>query len=268
VDRDQRSELVGVHRGKHAEATGAPQLGLEAAIDAADAVAICTPNETHPALIERVLRAGRHALVEFPIAPSAEEARRLFAIADEVGRVLHVEHIELLHAPQRILRAHARPELQQSLQLNFERQGSGEETAVEILSTNVSRLHRLVDIGGPVASIERVEATPGRVTADLTFVTGIPATLDFQAGPYFARQTQFVVDATRHKWKLHNDALYRGRSPLTTLEVTPLFQQDHLAATATILDGKDHYVTRERILHVLELAHLLAQARLGPVPAT
>jgi len=265
IVRDPRSELVAVHRGKHAEASGAPVLSLDEALEAADAVAVCTPNETHPALVEAVLSAGKHALVEFPIALSAQEASRLFSLADRVDRVLHVEHIELLHAPQRILRAHARPELQQSMKLNFERHGTGNERAEAILGTNVSRLHRLVDIGGPVASIERVDASPGRVSADFTFETGIHGTLDFQAGPYFSRQTQFVVDATRHVWKLHNDALYRGRSPLTTMEVTPLFQQDHLAATATILDGREPYVTRERILHVLDLVGLLSSGTVGPV---
>ncbi len=264
IARDRRSELVAVHRGKYAADAGAPQMSLEDAIASADAVAICTPDELHVSMIEIVLRAGRHVVVEYPIAAAPADAERLFALSDEVGRVLHVEHIELLHSPQQILRAHARRELQQSLKLTFERQGTGEEGAEEILRSNIARLHRLVDIGGPVASIERVEVSPGRVAAALTFATGIEASIDFQAGPYFNRQTVFIVDATAHVWKLHNDALYRGRGPLTTLEPTPLFEQDHLAATARIIDGRKPYVDRRRILHVLELATSLTIGATGP----
>ena len=267
IQRDPRSTLVAVHRGKHAEATGAPILPLDEAMEAADAVAICTPNDTHVALAEAVLMAGKHVLVEFPLAPSSDEARHLFSLADRANRVLHVEHIELLHAPQRILRSHARPELQQRMTMNFERQGSGDEDAATILGTNISRLHRLMDIGGPIASIEEIDISPGRVRASFTFRSGIPGSLDFQAGPYFSRQTQFVVDATRHVWKLHNDALYRGRSPLTTLEATPLFQQDQLAATAQILKEKAHYVDRERIFHALDVAKIIASGTLGSVPS-
>jgi len=267
IKRDPRSEIVAVHRGKHAEETGAPQMSLEAALESADAVAICTPDDLHVSMVETSLRAGKHTVVEYPLAPNAAEAERLFALADEVGKVLHVEHIELLHSPQQVLRAHARRELQQSMKISFERQGSGSETATEILDSNIARLHRLVDMGGPIASIEYVQITPGRVAADVTFATGISAAIDLQAGPYFSRQTQFVVDATAFVWKLHNDALYRNRAPLTTMEPTPLFEQDHLAATAQILDGRKHYVDRFQILHVLDLAALLATGATGPVPS-
>ena len=266
IQRDPRSEIVAVHRGRHAADTGAEQMPFDEAVAAADVVAICAPDSLHRSMVETVLRAGKHVLVEYPIAQTTAEAEGLFALADEVDRVLHVEHIELLHAPQQILRAHARKALQQRMKITFERQGSGTESATEITQTNIARLHRLVDIGGPVASIEKVAISAGRLAAEVTFETGIFGSLDFQAGPYFSRQTQFEVDATAHIWKLHNQALYRDRAPLTTMEHTPLFEQDHLAACAQILDGRKPYVERGRILHVLDLATQLAANTLGPVP--
>ena len=57
-------------------------------IDQVDLVVISTPNHTHVALAEAVLSAGRHVVLDKPIAPSASEARRLVERAREAGRLL------------------------------------------------------------------------------------------------------------------------------------------------------------------------------------
>lgn len=57
-----------------------------------DAVAIATPIFTHHALARAALAAGKHVLVEKPLAPSVAEAEELAALADRVGRVLMVDH--------------------------------------------------------------------------------------------------------------------------------------------------------------------------------
>ena len=74
IDRDARSRLVAVHRGRNAAETGAPEVSFEEALDVADAVAICTPDALHVDMVEATLRAGKHAVVEYPMAPSATEA--------------------------------------------------------------------------------------------------------------------------------------------------------------------------------------------------
>jgi predicted dehydrogenase len=60
-----------------------------------DAVAIATPVATHYALAKAALRAGKHVLVEKPLAASVAEAAELVALAGDVGRVLLVDHIFL-----------------------------------------------------------------------------------------------------------------------------------------------------------------------------
>lgn len=59
---------------------------------AIDAVCVATPVSTHERLAEEALRAGKHVLVEKPLAGSLEEAERIVAVAGETGRTLMVGH--------------------------------------------------------------------------------------------------------------------------------------------------------------------------------
>ena len=57
-----------------------------------DAVAIATPIFTHHALARAALEAGKHVLVEKPLAPSVADAEELAELAARAGRVLMVDH--------------------------------------------------------------------------------------------------------------------------------------------------------------------------------
>ena len=57
-----------------------------------DAVAIATPPHTHYDLVSRALRAGKHVLVEKPLASTAEEAVELIRLAESLGLVLMPGH--------------------------------------------------------------------------------------------------------------------------------------------------------------------------------
>ncbi|WP_298400821.1 oxidoreductase [Sphingobium sp.] len=75
-----------------------PTIACVAEIDAVlgdpaiDLVVIATPSETHAALVERALNAGKHVVVDKPFALSLAEARGLEALARETGRHLAVFH--------------------------------------------------------------------------------------------------------------------------------------------------------------------------------
>jgi UDP-2-acetamido-3-amino-2,3-dideoxy-glucuronate N-acetyltransferase len=60
-------------------------------------VAIATPAETHSALVQQALLAGKDVLVEKPLCLSVEEGRRLVALASEKQRVLMVGHLLWYH---------------------------------------------------------------------------------------------------------------------------------------------------------------------------
>lgn len=57
-----------------------------------DAVHICAPLFTHGALARRAIECGIHALVEKPLANSAEETQALFDLAREKGTILCPVH--------------------------------------------------------------------------------------------------------------------------------------------------------------------------------
>lgn len=56
--------------------------------ESVDVIYIATPMATHHAMAAAALRAGKHVVVEKPIAMNADEARDLFAIAREEDRFL------------------------------------------------------------------------------------------------------------------------------------------------------------------------------------
>jgi scyllo-inositol 2-dehydrogenase (NADP+) len=53
---------------------------------------VCAPNDVHGSLAERALRAGKHVVVEKPFTLDTGEARRLDALAQELGLCLTVFH--------------------------------------------------------------------------------------------------------------------------------------------------------------------------------
>jgi len=99
-----RTDLVAVHDADAARAAaiaaelGVPALEAEAAIAAAEAVIVAAPTRFHYDLASRALLAGRHVLVEKPIAGSLEEADALSVMAGVAGVVLQVGHIERFSA--------------------------------------------------------------------------------------------------------------------------------------------------------------------------
>ena len=66
-----------------------------------DAVAVATPVGTHSKIGIAALRAGKHVLLEKPLASSVREAEELVRTAKEVGRILMVDHTFIFSGPVR-----------------------------------------------------------------------------------------------------------------------------------------------------------------------
>lgn len=62
-----------------------------------EAVAIATPVHTHYPLAKKALEAGKHVLVEKPMAMTSAECMELIAIADERNLTLMVDHTFVYH---------------------------------------------------------------------------------------------------------------------------------------------------------------------------
>ena len=74
---------------------GIPHWGNDLAkgIARADAVILATPTQMHRAQGEQVMRAGKHVLIEIPIADNVEDSQALTKIARETGVVAMAGHV-------------------------------------------------------------------------------------------------------------------------------------------------------------------------------
>ncbi|MDQ1627037.1 MAG: phthalate 4,5-cis-dihydrodiol dehydrogenase [Actinomycetota bacterium] len=70
-----------------------------------DAVYVASPTTVHLEHVLLALRAGKHVVVEKPMAPSLAEAEAMVAEAERLGRVLLVGHSQSFEAPVRAMQA-------------------------------------------------------------------------------------------------------------------------------------------------------------------
>jgi predicted dehydrogenase len=63
-----------------------------------DAIAVCTPVETHLELVEKALERGKHVFVEKPFGRDTEYCLKLCKLAEEKGLVIVVGHVFLFNA--------------------------------------------------------------------------------------------------------------------------------------------------------------------------
>lgn len=88
LDRNRTADFCGRHPRVRVESE------LDLLLDDPDiqAVAIATPPRTHHQLVKRALHAGKHVLVEKPLATSVADAEDLIALANRAGLVLMPGH--------------------------------------------------------------------------------------------------------------------------------------------------------------------------------
>jgi predicted dehydrogenase len=87
-DPERAAGLVGYDRGCRVFT----DLELALATLAPDIVHVCTPLDTHAALVRMALQAKCHVFAEKPLAPTADETRDLLAAAEAAGRLLVPVH--------------------------------------------------------------------------------------------------------------------------------------------------------------------------------
>src|SRR5215470_7783953 len=95
--RAERAAFAAEHGGR--AFPDAPSL-----VAASDAVIVASPTRTHRAVAGDALAAGRHCLVEKPLATDAAECDELLGLAARARRVLFVGHVERMNAAVRAAR--------------------------------------------------------------------------------------------------------------------------------------------------------------------
>lgn len=161
---------------------GAPALGFEQLLAASDAVVIAAPAEVHYELAGAALRAGKHVLVEKPIAATLEQADAMAALAVEHKVVLQVGHQERFSAARSAVSSRmGRPLYIEATRIApFKLRGTDVSVILDLMIHDLDLVLALVDselvavdaVGAPVASeFEDI------ANARLRFANGCVATL-------------------------------------------------------------------------------------------
>jgi predicted dehydrogenase len=263
VAASERAALVGVHDPNEERAktigweVGAPDLGFAALLDAADALIIAAPAEAHHALAAAALRAGKHVLVEKPIAATLAEADDLAALATAHKLVLQVGHLERSSAAHAALagRLGAPLYIEAARIAPFKPRGTDVSVILDLMIHDLDLILALV--ASPIESVDAVGAAVASPHEDIAnarirFVNGAVATITAsRVSPrterrmrIFARDGTMAIDfANRHLTVVARD---RGQ-PMpgvagfgieeTSWEDHDSLAAEHAAFIASVLDG-------------------------------
>jgi len=157
---------------------------FDALLPQVDAVCIAVPTLLHHRVGLACLQAGRHVLIEKPIAASQEEALELIAAAERAGVLLQVGHIERFNpAFRELLKVVANEEV---VVLEARRHSPNPDRANDVsvvLDLMIHDIDLVLELAG--APVVRLAAAGGRsaegpidyVNATLAFANGVVASL-------------------------------------------------------------------------------------------
>ncbi|XP_068939836.1 biliverdin reductase A [Petaurus breviceps papuanus] len=189
-------KLIGfVSRRELGNINEAKQISLQDALSSTevDVAYICSENVSHETYIRQFLDAGKHVLVEYPMALSLASAQELWKKAEEKGKVLHEEHIELLTEDFAFLKNEASGKELLEGTLHFTGGPFEKERFGFLAFSSIARLSWLVSLFGELALIsatmeEQKENQYQKMTVNLETVNKRPLTWIEERGPGLKRE--------------------------------------------------------------------------------
>jgi biliverdin reductase len=247
-----------------------------------DLVIICTINRDHSAIAQAALNANKHVVVEYPLSLNPAEAEALIALAEAKGKLLHVEHIELLGGLHQALRQ-SLPEIGNVFYTRYvtifpqrpapRRWTYNHEQFGFPFSGAVSRIHRLTDLFGKVASVSCQSRfwedddyyTACLCTAQLRFTNGIIAEVTYAKGEAFWQTLRnFEVHGEQGTLLFEGDegSLIRGeeRTPIEVGGRRGLFAKDTGMVLDYLVEGTPLYVSSAASCYALKVADAARQS--------
>ena len=160
-----------------------PLADLDRAVELAEAVVVAAPTVNHAEIAERFLTAGRHVMVEKPIAVSVAEGERMVALADRHRVVLGVGHVEFYNpAVQAVLAGAPRPRYLDAQRLSpFTRRSLDIDVVLDLMVHDL-HLAQALNEGSPLREVRAVGVPVLSPRVDLAnvrleFANGCVATL-------------------------------------------------------------------------------------------
>jgi len=164
------------------EAGGAPAMPLAELLAACDALIVAAPAEAHFELATQAMEAGRHVLIEKPIAATLAQADALAALGASRKLVLQVGHLLRYAAEHRAISARiARPlYIEASRIAPFKPRGTDVSVILDLMIHDLDLVLALVD--SPISSVDAVGAAVSSPHEDIAnarvrFENGCVATI-------------------------------------------------------------------------------------------
>jgi len=134
-----------------------PLAGIEQAVELAEAAVIAAPTVSHAELAGRFLAAGRHVLVEKPIATTVAEGEWMVAEAERHGVVLGVGHVEFYNpAVQAVMGRRPRPRYLDAQRLSpFTRRSLDIDVVLDLMVHDL-HLAQALNLGSAIREVRAV----------------------------------------------------------------------------------------------------------------
>ncbi|GAC1459822.1 MAG: Gfo/Idh/MocA family oxidoreductase [Chamaesiphon sp.] len=286
LQSDERSTLVAVagHTSSHTEEFSQnycciPVKRWEELVERPDLdlVIVSTINRDHSRITRAALEAGKHVVVEYPLALNATEAEKLIALAEAKRKLLHVEHIELLGGLHQALRRslpaigdifYARystiaPQYPAPRKWTY----SPELFGFPLIGA-LSRLHRFTDLFGSVASVscqsrfwgnEPEFYTACLCTVQLGFTSGLMAAVTYGKGEtLWQEERKFEVHGEKGALIFDGDEgillQSEEKTPIELGSRRGLFAKETGMVLDHLIEGTPLYVTPDASLYTLKVA--------------
>lgn len=160
----------------------APLLGLDALLAASDAVIIAAPAELHHDLATQAMQAGKHVLIEKPMAATLVQADALAALALKAGVILQVGHLLRYSAEHRAISQRiSRPLYIECARIApFKPRGTDVSVILDLMIHDLDLVLALVN--APIESVDAVGAAVSSAHEDIAnarvrFENGCVATI-------------------------------------------------------------------------------------------
>ncbi len=205
----KQGKLVGLHDPDAARAqavareAGTQPLALDALLAAADAVVIAAPAELHFDLAARALNAGKHVLVEKPIAATLEQAAALAVLARGKSLVLQVGHLERFSAAYgAVTKRMGRPLYIEAVRIApFKLRGTDVSVILDLMIHDLDLILALID-----APIDHVDAVGAAVSSELEDIAN--ARIRFANGAVATITASRISLKTERKMRIFSQSGY------------------------------------------------------------
>ncbi|MBS0562083.1 MAG: Gfo/Idh/MocA family oxidoreductase [Proteobacteria bacterium] len=161
---------------------GAAEMAFDDLLAASDALVVAAPAEAHHELAAAALRAGKHVLVEKPIAATLAQADDLARLASERNLVLQVGHLERFSAAYGAMagRLSAPLYIEATRIAPYKPRGTDVSVILDLMIHDLDLILALVD--SPIASVDAVGAAVASQHEDIAnarirFASGAVATI-------------------------------------------------------------------------------------------